>query len=71
MSLNTGHYRNIFGTCSSIIFLVALTIYLYYLIVDYSDPDLIKRDLSKKIWIYGMFLLMILGFFLSSYCVIK
>ena len=61
---------NIFNYSSSIVLLISIILYLYYLILDYKDQEQTERPKSKTIWVYGFFILLILGFFISSYPIV-
>jgi len=62
---------NFFSFSSSITFIISIIIYLYYLILDYKEQNDKNRPVYKKIWIWGFFILLFCGFFLSSYCLYK
>lgn len=52
-----------FSYTSSGVFIIAIVIYLYYLILEYKDPEP-NRSISKQIWIWTFFVMLFLGFFL-------
>ncbi len=56
----------IFGYSSGVIVIVSIITYLYFIILDYKDENYKERPLNKSIWIYGLFLLLLLSFFLCD-----
>lgn len=75
-----------FSNISSVIFLVAIVIYLYYMLVDYKENNDIDRMLtatsaasneerdniiSKRMWKWTFLVMLFSGFFVSSYCIFR
>lgn len=58
----------VFGYISGVIILISITIYLYYIILDYKDEHYRIRSVDKNIWIGGLFLLLIMSFFIMTFC---
>lgn len=56
-----------FSYISSAIFLIGIIIYIYLLVVDSREEG--ERSNSDTVWIWGMFVLLITGFLISSYCI--
>jgi quinol-cytochrome oxidoreductase complex cytochrome b subunit len=58
-----------FSYISSFIFLLGIIVYIYLLVVDSREESTSTRSNSDTVWIYGMFVLLIIGFLISSYCI--
>jgi hypothetical protein len=54
----------IFNYFINFIFLIGIACYIYELVLDSEDNS--YRPLNETIWIWGMFILLIFGFFASS-----
>ena len=59
-------YDCFFNYSSGFVFIVGIVIYLYFLILDYKEQNV--YDISKQIWIYGFFILLLGGFFITYKC---
>ena len=70
----------LFSYISNAIFLIGITFYLYFFLVDLKERVKINTNDSnnnteepymrpryKTMWIYGFFILLLIGFFISSY----
>jgi len=64
----------LFSYISNAIFLIGLSCYLYFFLLDYKDRFKINSDKSEYVrpqyktnWIYGFFIMLLFGFFISSY----
>jgi hypothetical protein len=55
-----------FNYASSFIFLIGIIIYMYLIIIDHLYP-VDKHSVEDLVWIYSMFVILILGFIVSSY----
>ena len=51
---------------TSFVFIIGIILYIYNLAID--SQDLEERPFIETLWIYVMFCLLLLGFFLSSFC---
>jgi predicted membrane channel-forming protein YqfA (hemolysin III family) len=56
-----------FSYISSIIFLIGIIVYIYVLVIDSCEEG--TRSNSDTVWVWGMFILLIVGFLVSSYCI--
>jgi len=70
----------LFSYISNAIFLIGITVFLYYFILDYKEQLKDPNDQTNKYirpqyirpqyktnWIYGFLILLLSGFFISSY----
>ena len=55
------------GYMSGFIFLIAIIIYIYFIIVDNLEQD--NHTLEETSWIYGFLVLLLLGFISSFYAI--
>jgi hypothetical protein len=63
-----GHYLKnnyIFNYVMMFIFALGIIMYIYELVIDSQDPD--YRPFHETIWVWVMFILLIIGFILSSF----
>ena len=60
-------HNYIFTYGTMLIFLFGIIMYIYEIVIDSQDPDSINREFSETIWIWALFILLIVGFILSSY----
>lgn len=51
---------------ASFVFIIGIILYIYNLAID--SQDLEERPFVETLWIYVMFCLLLLGFFLSTFC---
>ena len=56
-----------FSYISSVIFIIGIIAYIYLLVKDSWEEG--ERSNSDTVWVWGMFVLMIVGFFISSFCI--
>jgi hypothetical protein len=57
----------VFSYVSSVVFIIGILAYIYFLFQDYRDPG--ERSNSDTVWIWGMFILLWSGLLVSSYCI--
>lgn len=58
-----------FSWLSFIVFIIAMCIYTYYLIIDYRSNDSNDRDPSEVTWIWINFTFLLVGILVSGYFV--
>ena len=56
-----------FSYVSSVIFLIGIIVYIYFLVIDSQEEG--TRSNSDQVWVWGMFVLLIVGFLISSFCI--
>jgi len=61
--------KPILGYTAGFIFLVAIVIYLYMLIVDNIEKS--KHSTEEIVWIYAFLVVLIIGFIISYYTISK
>lgn len=61
--------KYILGYVAGIIFFFGLVVYLYMIIVDYLESE--KHTDEEKAWIYGLLIILIIGFMSSFYLIFK
>lgn len=73
-----------FSYLSSFFFIIGLIVYVYYLILEYKesledqkdrDVQKVREDtesnMSKNMWRWTFLVMLLSGFFISSYCLYK
>lgn len=59
----------IFNNISAFVFFIGILIYTYFLYLDLdSKVEEGIRTKSETIWIWGLYILLFMGFFISIYC---
>lgn len=59
-----------FSYTSSIVFIIGIVFYTYYLIIDYKDSNGYRepRPTYKMVWMWIFYIMLFCGFFLTNYC---
>ena len=60
-------YRYLFNYSLMFVFLFGIVLYVYTLVIDSQTDDSDKRPVYETVWIWAMFIILILGFLLSSF----
>ncbi len=68
-----------FSNISSVIFIVAIIVYIYHMLIDYRESvrngtfDDIENNnmISKRMWKWTFLVMLFSGFFISSYCLFR
>jgi len=58
----------IFNWISTFVILFGLLLYIYNIVIDSQEPDINNRPIVDTIWIWTFFILLIIAFFLNTFC---
>ncbi len=67
-----------FSHLSSFFFIIGITVYVYFMIIEYKEclennnqPVPVENGESKNMWRWTFLIMLLSGFFISSYCFYK